>query len=1217
MSKWGGILITLCLLAGLSEAAQKGNRVVLEQADEGKMLEIHNEWVTFANGNAVFSTETGRMFCDSAKYVKDKYINLKGHVFVDDAEFQLKADSVYYDIISGEATARGSRVELWSYADSLFGVGVHAFYNRETKTFEMEDRPVIYLKYPDTSQMIEIIADFVQYRKEQSRAEASGNTIITSQNFSTEGPCAIMLMEENTLDLYENSVVRRKQSEITGEFISVKFDGEYFEHVDVIDSAYGEFFESIDSAGVYSDRSILSGRIISLNFIDGQMDNVLCYDQAYSWYYPSMRGGRMYNENSVSGDTIRFQIEENKLQSVKVTGGVVGVYLTGKLRDTTDVEISDSLLSNQMLDSLSDSTQKEVSEQTEATDSSSVPDSVLALEELSEEMADSMVSNQEQPSDSADSIYIPDVVSPSDTLPMAYIDSVEYSGKFVEYSLVDSIIYLLHECEVRSENMSLVANDVRFNTHKRLVKAYSAEEVPLELDSVETEELPSLAKELQPATIPVILRDGDDELYGDFLEYSTETEKGRIIQSKSEYEEGIYYGKKLFREKKNIFYVDDGYYTTCDAKEPHYHFKSSRMKLIEGEKMICRPVVFYLGRVPLLYFPYYVFPLKKGRHSGFLPFRIGNFERGDRYINDVGYYWAISDYWDWLGALDYHEKNRTITIKNRINFAKRYVLDGYLNVEYRRKSSYNSGLANEQQQRSYSIQGAYNHKITPSFEIKANGSYVSSSSYYTEYSNNLDERLNREIRSKANFSKQFGKSISLSGSFRHIVNLDSKTRTDQIPNMSLSLPPIWIFGSGSKDENGQNVQKWYNRFIFRYGPSLNNFSNRVTLDSKSYVKQIDDGEGGLKDTTITETVSYRSRKKYSKINHNPSLSLPTIKPFKYINIVPNFHYSETWIKIWDTDQSREDSIDASNVYRTYSYGGGVSMNTNLYGKIYPNIGNLIGLRHVLSPSVGWGWSPDIQKHPEIRSFAGGGASSGKSSSMNIGLKNVFQAKVKKGEGEANLDLLSINSSFSYNFEAEDKPLSNMSTSFNTSSVPGITLRGNLVHTFYDTETNEEKLFSPTLLSSKFSVNFNLTGKTFLFDDAAGVIPHGEDSSSQVASSGGKHGWNLSVAYSFRESGLNDPNTSYSKSNLVSITLGFNLTPKTTVSYSQQYDFERDLTVNNRVSIVRKLHCWAGSLYWVPIGSNRGFGFKLNVIDIPDIKIDSNHDTFKTSSFNRF
>ena len=63
------------------------------------------------------------------------------------------------------------------------------------------------------------------------------------------------------------------------------------------------------------------------------MDYVLCYGQAYSWYYPSPRGGTEYSENAVSGDSIRFISVDDELSSVRVTGGAVGTYVSGRITD--------------------------------------------------------------------------------------------------------------------------------------------------------------------------------------------------------------------------------------------------------------------------------------------------------------------------------------------------------------------------------------------------------------------------------------------------------------------------------------------------------------------------------------------------------------------------------------------------------------------------------------------------------------------------------------------------------------------------------------------------------------------------------------------------------------------------------------------------------------------------------------------------------------------
>lgn len=1214
------ILIQILLINAALLPQDKSEKIKIIQMGyiEGSTLIDH---YVFVKNDVIIETESGLIYCDTAYVVKGDYINLIGNVVVDDADYKLSADSVYYNIRSREVIARGSFVELWSYDDSLYASGVHAYYDRDRKIFEMEDRPIIYINYPDTNRMTEIISDYFYYNSNTRRAEATKDVIITHSDLIAESQCAVMNIQDNLLDLFDNPIARKGNSEIRGEFISIKYQGELLRQIDVIDSAFGEFIEPVDSLGLFDDRSILSGDHLIINFYFGEMDNVICYGQAYSWYLPSMRGGRDYYENSVSGDTIKFFLDQNRLQSVNVIGGVVGTYLSGRLRDNTQIIDEDTQITDSLIEACKDLIKERDTTYTEIEETETPHQPII--EDTTTLDTISLVGFE---TDSTDSIGLNLWNSPSDTLDFVTLDSVDYSGNFVEYSLIDSIIYLHQSCNIISGDMSLKAHEVQFITNDKLIKAYSADEKIVDT-AYAGDTLSTLAADLQPATIPVILNDGKDELYGDYLEYSTDTEKGRIVQSKSTYEDGIYYGKKLFREQEDIFYVKDGYYTTCDAKEPHFHFKSTYMKLMENNKMIVRPVIFYIGRLPILIIPYYVFPLKKGRHSGFLPFKFGNFERGDRYVNDVGYYWAASEYWDWRSAIDYHEKNRTITFKNRFNFSKRYVLNGYVNAEYRRKTKYDKSITQESLETSYKFNGIYKHIFSPTFKIDAFGSYVSSSTYDKDYSNNLEERLNRDLVSKLNFTKIFDNGISISGGFSHTENLDNETRTDVIPSLTVSLPTIWPFGSGTKDEEGNNVHKWYHDFKFTYRPSIYNYSNRITLDS-TFIAYIDTtfvidtlGETTFTYTDVIGEDKWRSRKEYIRITHTPSLSLPGIKLFKYINIMPKLSYSETWVKIFETDQSQDKDIDASEIYKTYTYNGSISMNTSLYGTVNPNIGSLKSLRHEFIPTISYTWAPEIDKNPDIRAYAGG-VSSKKQSVVGINLRNVFKAKTMKEETEKTLTLLSLNSSFSYNFENFEKPLSDIRTSFSTSSLPGINFSGSINHTIYnpDSDSDEErKFFSPFLKSWNMNMSFTLRGSKFLFDEEETGIPLGVDSAHNVGSIDknpivtGRRGWSLGVTFNFSESGFHT--NSYSKSSQIGMSLGFNVTPLTSVTYAQTYNVVDKKVVHKSINIIRKLHCWTGSLHWVPFGSNRGFGFKLNVTDIPDIKLDSNHDTFQTSSFN--
>ncbi len=1136
-----GMAVCFLVLASVGIKAGEGERIILEHADQMEVVREGEKYVTYVVGDVAFRTETGRIFCDSAVWRKGENVILRGKVVVDEEEYKLSADSAFYNVLTKEATAHGEKVELWSYPDSLYAVGPNAYFDRKREYFVMEQRPTLYVNYPDSTRMIKVVADRIEYNTADQRAEASGATHITAQDIETTSECAILDRNKNTLDLYGSPRAKRAHSEVKGELISVSFKDDELEKIDVIDSAQGEFIEPVDSAKDEFDKSLLKGKRIIFFFYNGILREILCYGQAYSWYYPSSRGSNEFHENSVSGDTIRFAVDDDRLRAVKVINGAIGSFVTGE-------------------------------------------------------------------------IYASDTAAPPK------VDTIDYQSHIIEYNLVDSLITLQRAGHVESGSVSLDAYKILFDTKKRVIEAFSARVDTLQLDSQAVSSDPSgdNSMSLLPNTIPVILRDGNDEIDGDYLEYSIDTEKGRIVQSKSAYEAGFYYGKKLFREQKHIFYVDGGTYTTCDKAEPHYHFFSKSMKLIEGDKLIAKPVVFYLGRIPLMAIPYYVFPLKKGRHSGLLPFTFGRFEKGDRYVRDVGYYWAASEYWDWKGSFDYFEKSRTFTLNNSIQFNKRYVLNGYISSKYTVVTNYDRIVASEGKSKRWYVGAAYNHIVSPSFNISASGSFQSDANYFTDYSSNLDERLRQQVSSRLNFAKKFGKKISLSGYFRHDVDYDKESRTDYLPSLSLSLPLIYPFGSGSRDEDGRLVQKWYQNITFRYTPNLLHFSQRTTPIDTILVTDADtvitvDSVTLEEDTTITilqkDTSYYRSRKQYIKINHNPSIGLPRLTVAKYFIIVPSISYSETWYKIYETDQSLAAGIDAHTTYRTYSWSGAVSLKTNLYGTVYPRIGGLEGLRHVVTPSLTYSYSPEIDRHPTVRSYTGGSAGSAKRSVVNFNLRQVFQAKVAQGEASRSMELLSVNSSFSYNFENKDKPLSNLTTTFNINTLPNISLYGSMSHSFYNPFTGEESFWSPYLMSFTFDATLQLVGRRFLFDDMRAPMP----SDDSLSRSSRRSGWNLNVTYSYQESGRG---TSFQKSSFVDFNLSFNLTPSTSVVYLQRYDIVGQHTVNNSVRITRKIHCWTGSLWWVPIGSNRGFGFKLNVTALPEIKIDQNYDTFNTGLLSR-
>jgi hypothetical protein len=114
------------------------------------------------------------------------------------------------------------------------------------------------------------------------------------------------------------------------------------------------------------------------------------------------------------------------------------------------------------------------------------------------------------------------------------------------------------------------------------------------------------------------------------------------------------------------FYGMGGALTSCEDSVWHYHFRMREVKRTE-KTLVARPAVLYLEDVPVMWLPFVFQDIRPGRRSGVLPPRLGasdivrNNPGYRRHIENIGYYWAFSDYADmamWLnwrssaGAID-------------------------------------------------------------------------------------------------------------------------------------------------------------------------------------------------------------------------------------------------------------------------------------------------------------------------------------------------------------------------------------------------------------------------------------------------------------------------------------------------------------------------------------------------------------------------------------
>ncbi len=78
-------------------------------------------------------------------------------------------------------------------------------------------------------------------------------------------------------------------------------------------------------------------------------------------------------------------------------------------------------------------------------------------------------------------------------------------------------------------------------------------------------------------------------------------------------------GQMIDKISQDHMTMDEGYLTTCDLDEPHYRVGAHRMDIYQKDRAIIHGMKVYLGKVPVMYLPYYVQDLKNRPLLTFVP----------------------------------------------------------------------------------------------------------------------------------------------------------------------------------------------------------------------------------------------------------------------------------------------------------------------------------------------------------------------------------------------------------------------------------------------------------------------------------------------------------------------------------------------------------------------------------------------------------------------
>ncbi|MBC8018863.1 MAG: LPS-assembly protein LptD [Verrucomicrobia bacterium] len=150
-------------------------------------------------------------------------------------------------------------------------------------------------------------------------------------------------------------------------------------------------------------------------------------------------------------------------------------------------------------------------------------------------------------------------------------------------------------------------------------------------------------KKVLKASGNVVIIKGSDTIKGESVILELESGRGELSKGNIFVKQNNMHisADSITRTAEYDYSASQGSYTTCDAATPSWRFGAGNLDMTVEEYGSAKNVVFYIKDVPVFYFPYIVFPVKRERQSGFLFPRFGWSEKKGAEV-DIFYYWAIS-----------------------------------------------------------------------------------------------------------------------------------------------------------------------------------------------------------------------------------------------------------------------------------------------------------------------------------------------------------------------------------------------------------------------------------------------------------------------------------------------------------------------------------------------------------------------------------------------
>ena len=750
-----------------------------------------------------------------------------------------------------------------------------------------------------------------------------------------------------------------------------------------------------------------------------------------------------------------------------------------------------------------------------------------------------------------------------------------------------------------------------------------------------------------PLSNPKFL-EGDIVSVNDSIYFNMKSGKGFTKNTNFQQGEIFVNANTMKKVSKDVAFAYKARFTTCNLDDPHFAFRTNKMKIITNKIGVSGPTFPEFEGVPFpIGIPFGIFPLAQGRHSGLMAPAFSTSEDFGLGFEGLGYYKVLSDNFDaTLRTNIYSYGGWNLNLNSK--YIMRYKYMGNFNLSLQNTKILNRNASINQEYtggRTFMINWTHSmdQRARPGTSFSANVNF-GSTKYNRLLLNNPFQNYQNQISSSVSYTKSWDNKYNLSVNLNHNQNNNLGLVNMSLPNINFNAITIYPFQS--KDQIGAG--KWYEKLGIGYNGSFQN--------------QLSFYDSAVNFNRLLDTMQWGAQHSIPI-----SLSLPSLGP---ITITPGISFEEKWFgqqsfKTWNNKTKQVDTSISRGFYRAPNMSFSLGTASRIFGTYkFKKNSSVQAIRHEVRPSISMSYTPDLAaayhyttqidstgrnyRFSKYDGGIGGGYSEGTFGGMGFGVDNLLEMKLKdkKDTTEGAFKKVKLIEGFgfnsSYNFLADSFALGNFNIYMRTTLFEKLNITSNLTMDPYQTDQQGFRVnkldIDPTKLKfgniTSGGLSFSTSFKSKSADGKESkqkdipidpfMTPDEQQRQLQYAKSNPAEftdfniPWTLTLSYSFQFSRYMKPDYSGFQINTYS-SLNFNgdfsITPKWKLGGTGYIDVAKRSIQQLSMFITREMHCWQLAINVTPIGLYKSFSITVNPKSgiLRDLKINRSR-TFSSSSY---